>query len=61
MKKQKNGVIINISTFAAFEPDSIFPTSSVFRAGLASFTKLFVNEYSKDNIRMNNILPGIHR
>lgn len=58
MKKQKNGVIINISTFAAFEPDSIFPTSSVFRAGLASFTKLFVNEYSKDNIRMNNILPG---
>ena len=58
LKKQKNGVIINISTFAAFEPDSIFPTSSVFRAGLASFTKLFVNEYSKDNIRMNNILPG---
>ena len=58
IKKQKNGVIINISTFAAFEPDSIFPTSSVFRAGLASFTKLFVNEYSKDNIRMNNILPG---
>ena len=58
MQKQKSGVIINISTFATFEPDSIFPTSGVFRSGLASFTKLFVNEYSKYNIRMNNILPG---
>ena len=58
MMKQKSGVIINISTFATFEPDSVFPTSGVFRAGLASFTKLFVNEYSKYNIRMNNILPG---
>ena len=58
MQKQKTGIIINISTFATFEPDPIFPTSGVFRAGLASFTKLFIEEYSKDNIRMNNILPG---
>ena len=26
MQKQKAGVIINISTFAAFEPDPVFPT-----------------------------------
>ena len=58
MQKQKNGSIINISTFAVFEPDGVFPTSGVFRAGLASFTKLFVNQYSKYNIRMNNVLPG---
>tara|TARA_B110000438_G_scaffold298402_1_gene346577 strand:- start:4700 stop:5410 length:711 start_codon:yes stop_codon:yes gene_type:complete len=58
MQKQKSGSIINISTFAVFEPDDIFPTSGVFRAGLASFTKLFVNQYSKYNIRMNNVLPG---
>ena len=58
MQKQKTGVIINISTFAAFEPDTVFPTSAVFRAGLASFTKLFADQYAKDNIRMNNILPG---
>ncbi len=58
MKKQKSGVIINISTFAVFEPDQVFPTSGVFRAGLASFTKLFVDQYSKYNVRMNNILPG---
>ena len=58
MKEQNNGSIINISTFAIFEPDPIFPTSGVFRAGLASFSKLYSNEYAKYNIRMNNILPG---
>ena len=58
MQKQQSGVIINISTFASFEPEPSFPTSGVFRAGLASFTKLFVDKYSKNNIRMNNVLPG---
>ena len=58
MQKQKSGVIINISTFATFEPDPTFPTSSVFRAGLASFTKLYADKYASYNIRMNNILPG---
>lgn len=58
MQQQKSGVIINISTFAAFEPDPTFPTSGVFRAGLAAFTKLYSDAYAADNIRMNNILPG---
>jgi NAD(P)-dependent dehydrogenase (short-subunit alcohol dehydrogenase family) len=58
MQKQKSGAIINISTFAAFEPDPDFPTSGIFRTGLASFTKLFADKYASDNIRMNNVLPG---
>ena len=58
MQAQGGGSIINISTFAAFEPDPVFPTSGVFRAGLAAFTKLFADKYAADNIRMNNVLPG---
>ena len=58
MQRQKSGAIVNISTFAAFEPDPAFPTSGVFRAGLAAFTKLFADRYAADNIRMNNVLPG---
>lgn len=58
MERQGAGAIINISTFAAFEPDPLFPTSGVFRAGLASFTKLFADRYAAANIRMNNVLPG---
>lgn len=58
LQQQGGGVILNISTFAAFEPDPLFPTSGVFRAGLASFAKLYADKYARDGIRMNNILPG---
>ncbi len=51
-------MIINISTFAAFEPDPVFPTSGVFRAGLAAYAKLFADKYAAENIRMNNVFPG---
>ncbi|MTI10980.1 SDR family oxidoreductase [Curvivirga aplysinae] len=58
MVKNRGGTILNISTFAAFEADPTFPTSGVFRAGLASYTKLFADKFAADNLRMNNILPG---
>jgi len=58
MQAQKWGVIINISSAWAFEPTAMFPTSAVFRAGLAAFTKIFADTYAPDNVRMNNILPG---
>lgn len=58
MLQQQSGTIINITTFASFEPDALFPTSGVFRAGLASFTKLFADQYAACNVRMNNVLPG---
>lgn len=58
MQQQGGGAIINISTFAAFEPDPLFPTSGVFRAALAAFTKLYADKYAADNIRVNNVLPG---
>ncbi|WP_446719429.1 SDR family oxidoreductase [Inquilinus sp. OTU3971] len=58
MQKQKSGAIINISTAWAFEPSAMFPTSAVFRAGLAAYTKIFADTYAADNVRMNNVLPG---
>ena len=58
MVKQGGGSIVNISTAWALEPVDLFPTSAVSRAGLMSFTKLFVDEYAKHNVRMNNVLPG---
>ena len=58
VQQRKSGALVNISTFAAFEPDPTFPTSSVFRAGLATYTKLFADRYASENIRMNNLLPG---
>ena len=52
------GSIINITTFATFEPDPAFPTSGVARAGLAAFTKLYADKYAPQGIRINNLLPG---
>lgn len=58
MRSQGGGSIVNVSSFAALEPDPDFPTSAVFRAGLSAYVKLFAARYSAENIRMNNILPG---
>ena len=58
MQARGGGAIINISTAWTFEPSPMFPTSTVFRAGLASYTKIFADSLAPDNVRMNNVLPG---
>ena len=58
MEKQEGGSIVNITTFSAFEPSLQFPTSSVYRAGVSAFTKLYSDRYGTKNIRMNCLLPG---
>jgi len=58
MQQQGGGSIINISSAWTFEPTDMFPTSAVFRAGLASFSKIFADTYAAENIRINNVLPG---
>ena len=55
---QGGGSVVNISTFAAFEPSLKFPVSSALRAALGSFTKLYADQYASAGIRMNNLLPG---
>ena len=56
--KENGGSIVNISAFGAENPSLDFPTSSVVRSALTSYTKLFSRKHGKYNIRMNNLLPG---
>lgn len=58
MAAQGAGAIVNISTAWAFQPSAMFPTSAVFRAGLASFTKIVADDYAAKGVRINNVLPG---
>jgi len=58
MRERGGGSIVNVSTFSAYEPSSEFPVSSVLRAGLGSFTKLYADRHAADGIRMNAVLPG---
>ena len=56
--KKNGGSIVNISAFGAESPSLNFPTSSVVRSALTSYTKLFARRYGRHDIRMNNLLPG---
>lgn len=58
MEDQGHGAFVNISTFSAFEPSGVFPVSSVLRAGLGSFTKLYADQHAANGIRMNTVQPG---
>lgn len=58
MAGQGGGAVVNISTAWVFEPSPMFPTSAVFRAGLAAFTKIFSDDWAAKGIRINNVLPG---
>jgi NAD(P)-dependent dehydrogenase (short-subunit alcohol dehydrogenase family) len=58
MAAQGGGAVVNITSAWAFEPAASFPTSAVFRAGLAAFAKLAADQHAAQNIRVNNVLPG---
>jgi NAD(P)-dependent dehydrogenase (short-subunit alcohol dehydrogenase family) len=58
MEKAGKGAFVNITGFAAYEPDADFPVSSALRAALAAYTKLYAERYAKAGIRMNSLLPG---
>lgn len=58
MKEHGGGAFVNISTFSAFEPSPEFPVSSVLRAALGSYTKLYADQFAADGIRMNTVQPG---
>ena len=58
MRAQGGGALVNISTYAAYEPDPRFPISASLRAALGSFCKLYADQEAKHGIRMNNVLPG---
>ena len=58
MQAQGSGTIVNISSAWVFEPADMFPTSAVFRAGLATYSKLYADQHAAEGIRINNVLPG---
>src|SRR5215472_2876768 len=56
LAQERSGAFVNISSFAAVEPDLHFPVSAIIRAGLSA--KLYVQQYGSRGLRMNNVLPG---
>jgi NAD(P)-dependent dehydrogenase (short-subunit alcohol dehydrogenase family) len=57
MLRQGGGAVVNLSSYAAMEPEAAFPMSTL-RAALGAWTKLYAGLHAKDGIRMNAVLPG---
>src|SRR5512133_1269692 len=58
MSQQKHGAFLNISSYAAKQPELARPVSSVFRASLSAWTKVHGEAGAPHAIRVNSILPG---
>lgn len=58
MKKQGYGRILLVTSLAAKEPLPGLTTSNGLRAGLAGLVRSMANEFSKDGITFNLLLPG---
>jgi NAD(P)-dependent dehydrogenase (short-subunit alcohol dehydrogenase family) len=58
MEQQKRGAFLNISSYAAKQPELARPVSSVFRASLSAWTRVHAEAGAPHGIRVNSILPG---
>lgn len=58
MKEQKWGRIINMTSFAAKQPEERLIFSNAIRAGILGLTKTLSNELAEDDVLINAVCPG---
>ena len=58
MRERRRGRIIHLTSLTAKLPMALLTISSTLRAGLSALTKTMSNEFSKDGVLVNAVLPG---
>lgn len=58
LKRRGGGSIIAVTSSSVKEPIDHLLLSNVFRSGVVALVKSLSRELAKDNIRVNNIIPG---
>lgn len=58
MRERRWGRIVHVTSFVAKQPMEILTISSTLRAGLSALTKTMANEFAKDGVLVNALLPG---
>lgn len=56
--EQRSGSVVAITSYASEVPELVMPVSSVLRAALQNWIKLYATRYGADGIRANSVLPG---
>jgi 3-oxoacyl-[acyl-carrier protein] reductase len=59
LRRKKSGSIITITSSSVKEPIDNLLLSNVFRAGVTSLVKSLSFQLAADNIRINNLVPGL--
>jgi NAD(P)-dependent dehydrogenase (short-subunit alcohol dehydrogenase family) len=58
MRTQGQGSVVNISSYVAATPEAERPVSSVFRAALSAWTRVYAEYAAPYGVRVNSVLPG---
>jgi len=61
MRERRWGRILNITSIAAKQPVDGLMLSNSIRAAVTGWARTLANEVAKDNITVNNVLPGFTR
>jgi 3-oxoacyl-[acyl-carrier protein] reductase len=58
MRERRWGRIVHLTSLAAKQPIELLTVSSTLRAGLSALTKTMSNEFSRDGVLVNALMPG---
>ncbi len=58
MRRRRWGRIVHLTSLAAKQPMALLTISSTLRAGLSALTKTMANEFARDGVLVNAVLPG---
>jgi 3-oxoacyl-[acyl-carrier protein] reductase len=58
MRERRWGRVIHLTSLAAKQPIELLTVSSTLRAGLSALTKTMSNEFSRDGVLVNAVMPG---
>jgi 3-oxoacyl-[acyl-carrier protein] reductase len=58
MRERRWGRIIHLTSLTAKQPIALLTISSTLRAGLSALTKTMSNEFSREGVLVNAVVPG---
>jgi len=58
MRERRWGRIVHLTSLVAKQPIELLTVSSTLRAGLSALTKTMSNEFSRDGVLVNAVMPG---